>query len=323
MNVLWIFAHPEQRSLNGSLRDEGLRTLHALGHDYRVSDLYAMGWNPVVGSADFGRREHAPKASTNNPHTIKTTGNKKNTGPDDAHAPQPERLLVGAASQRAYRSGMLSADIRAEQEKLSWADAVILQFPLWWYGMPAILKGWFDRVFVKGFAYGVSTPHDPTPAPGAAPASGRRRTLRYGEGALAGKRAMVIVSAGAGEPSLGPRGINGDLCDLLFPLHHGTLWYTGMSVLPPLAVYDADRVSPEAYEKAATQLRERLGTLPTAAPLPFRHQNGTPDTRGDYDADLVLHPDVAPDEAGLTAHYHRDRAASTHESPLRRAISEP
>ena len=30
---------------------------------------------------------------------------------------------------------------------------IILHFPLWWFGVPAILKGWFDRVLVKGFAY--------------------------------------------------------------------------------------------------------------------------------------------------------------------------
>lgn len=53
MNVLWIYAHPEARSLNGALRDEGLRTLTGLGHRHRQSDLYAMGWNAVVDHADF------------------------------------------------------------------------------------------------------------------------------------------------------------------------------------------------------------------------------------------------------------------------------
>lgn len=188
MNVLWVFAHPEPRSLGGALRDDGLRTLRELGHDVRESDLYAMKWNPVVDAADFG------------------------TVAGD------ERLVVGATSARAYAGGELSADIVAEHEKLAWADAVVVQFPLWWYGMPAILKGWFDRVFVKGFGYGVRADDG--------------RTLRYGEGKLAGKRAMVVLSAGAREPALGPRGINGPLNDILFPLHHGTLFYAGMSVLP-------------------------------------------------------------------------------------------
>ncbi|MFE1770058.1 NAD(P)H-dependent oxidoreductase [Streptomyces sp. NPDC059008] len=254
MKVLWLFAHPDQRSLSGALKTEGLRTLEAHGHQYRVSDLYAMKWNPVVDADDYG---HDPS----------------------------DRLLVGEASERAYTNGHLSPDIAAEQRKLTWADTLIVQFPLWWYGMPAILKGWFDRVFVKGFAFGL---HDA--------ATGRPR--RYGDGRLTGKRAMVITTAGARAATLGPRGVNGDLNDLLFPLQHGTLWYTGISVVPPLLIPGADRATPTAYGTAAARLRERLHTLPTAEPLPFRHQN-----TGDYDDDLLLHPHLTPTPTGPAAHY--------------------
>ncbi|HWD06531.1 MAG TPA: NAD(P)H-dependent oxidoreductase [Amycolatopsis sp.] len=230
MNVLWLFAHPDPHSLGGALRDEGLATLRALGHDVRESDLYALGWNPVV---------------------------------DEIAVTPP--------------------DVAAEQAKLAWADAVVVQFPLWWYGMPAILKGWFDRVFVKGYAYDVRG------------ADGR--TLRYGDGALSGKRALVVVTTGSPAPALGPRGVNGPLADLLFGLHHGTLFYAGMSVLPPYAVYDADRMTACAYPSAAAGLRDRLRALETTAPLPFRTQNG-----GDYGRDLVLREDVAPGREGLTVH---------------------
>jgi Putative NADPH-quinone reductase (modulator of drug activity B) len=257
MNVLWVFAHPERSSLSGTLRDEGRRTLHELGHGYRPSDLYAMGWNPVVDGGDFAH----------------------DTG---------ERLVVGAASRRALAAGALSADIRAEHDKIEWADAVVVQFPLWWYGMPAILKGWFDRVFVKGFAYGVTDP------------SAGGRTRRYGDGRLAGKRAMVVVTAGAPEPSLGPRGVNGDIDALLFPLQHGTLFYTGMSVVPPLVVPGADRLTPAGYATHAARLRDRLRRLDTTEPIPFRHQNG-----GDYGEDLVLRADLEPGRAGLGVHLVR------------------
>jgi NAD(P)H dehydrogenase (quinone) len=180
----------------------------------------------------------------------------------------------------------VSPDILAEQEKLEWADAVVVQFPLWWYGMPAILKGWFDRVFVKGFGYGVRAEDG--------------RTLRYGEGRLAGKRAMVVLTAGAREPAMGPRGVNGTLDEVLWPLHHGTLFYAGMSVLPPVAVYGAERVSDAQFAEARAYLRTRLGTLETAEPIPFRTQNG-----GDYDDDLVLRPDRAPGATGLGVHLTR------------------
>ncbi|QFU88063.1 NAD(P)H-dependent oxidoreductase [Amycolatopsis sp. YIM 10] len=255
MNVLWVFAHPEQASLSGVLRDEGVRALVEAGHEVRMSDLYAMKWKAVVDRDDF----------------------PEETG---------SRLEVAAASRRAYDDGTLSADIRAEHEKLRWADTVVLQFPLWWYGTPAIMKGWMDRVFVKGFGYGVTDPDD-------------GRTLRYGEGVLAGKRALVVLTAGSREPAFGPRGINGQLDLALFPLLHGTLWYTGMSVLPPVAIYGADRVSPEALEAATSLVRSKVLSAGTDTPLPYRHQNG-----GDYDSDLVLLPGHHPGQTGLAVHYH-------------------
>lgn len=265
MKVLWVFAHPEPRSLSGSLREEGLRALRDGGHEYQVSDLYAMRWKAVVDRDDFGT-----------------------TGVDDppGECLPDERLIVPAASKRAHDAGRLSADIRAEQAKLDWADTVIVQFPLWWYGMPAILKGWFDRVFVKGYAYGVADPHRPG------------RTLRYGEGRLAGKRALVVVTTGSPGPALGPRGINGQLDQVLFPLLHGSLWYVGMSVLPPVAVYGADRISPAQHEAAAALIRDRVASIGDTDPLPYRSQNG-----GDYDDDLVLRSEHNPDTTGLAAHY--------------------
>jgi NAD(P)H dehydrogenase (quinone) len=257
VNVLWLFAHPERQSLNGSLFDEGVRALTDAGHACRVSDLYAMKWKATVDRDDFIEE------------------------PDG-------RLKVGPASGRAYRTGTLSADIQAEQEKVDWADAVVLQFPLWWYGMPAILKGWFDRVFVMGFGYAVNDPLHPG------------RALRYGEGHLKGKRAFVMVTSGSAEASFGPRGINGPLDQILFPLLHGTLWYAGMSVLPPMVVNLADWLNQEQYERVAGLLRERVTSLWDTAPLPFRYQN-----RGDYDDDLVLRPEFAPGDSGLGVHYAR------------------
>jgi len=255
MNVLWLFAHPERRSLTASLKDAGLRTLAEEGHETRVSDLYAMGWNPVVDAAD-----------TRGPET-----------------PPSDRLLVGAEQERAYAEGRLSADILAEQEKLRWADAVVCHFPLWWLGPPAILKGWFDRVLVQGFAFGVRD------------AAGRTR--RYGDGGLAGKRALLVTTIGAREASFGPRGVHGQLDEVLWPLLHGLFWYTGMAALPPYVVYGADRLTDADFPAHAAELRARLRDLPYTAPLPYRFEAG-----GDYDDELVLRPSVAPGRTGLAAH---------------------
>lgn len=255
MKVLWLFAHPEQRSLSAALRDEGLRALAEDGHEYQLSDLYAMGWNPIVTGADYG-----------------------NSGKD--------RLLVASESKSAYDSGKLSADILAEQAKLTWADTIIVQFPFWWFGMPAILKGYFDRVFVKGFAYGVKDPKT-------------GRTLRYGNGGLAGKRAMVIVNVGAPEIQIGPRGIDGEMHDMMYPLQHGTLFYTGMTVVPPFVLASSDRVSEKEYPVVAAALRDRVRTLPTTEPIPFRPEDG-----GDYNEHRVLRPEIAPGRTDLGVHYN-------------------
>jgi putative NADPH-quinone reductase len=145
MKVLLVFAHPEPRSLNGALRDVAVAELEVQGHEVRLSDLYAEGFKPQVDRADF-----------------------------QAHA-RDARLMPVVASKKAFESNTLTSDVRGEIEKLLWADALILQFPLWWFSMPAILKGWVDRVF----AYGVGEHSD------------KRWGDRYGEGSLAGEARNV------------------------------------------------------------------------------------------------------------------------------------
>jgi NAD(P)H dehydrogenase (quinone) len=53
MNVFIVYAHPEPKSFNGAMKDLAVETLRNLDHDVAVSDLYAMGFNPVVGAGDF------------------------------------------------------------------------------------------------------------------------------------------------------------------------------------------------------------------------------------------------------------------------------
>ncbi len=59
----------------------------------------------------------------------------------------------GMADFAPYTGGELSADVVAQQERIKNADAIAFIYPIWWYSYPAILKGWFDRVFTLGFAF--------------------------------------------------------------------------------------------------------------------------------------------------------------------------
>ncbi|HSI50288.1 MAG TPA: NAD(P)H-dependent oxidoreductase [Ideonella sp.] len=250
--VLIVHAHPEPRSLNRQLVDEAVSALQQQGHEVMLSDLHAMGWKAVFDAADFPSRANA------------------------------ERLDFIAESGHAFANGLQTADVEEEQRKLLAADALILQFPLWWFGMPAILKGWVDRVFAYGLAYGWQ---------------GAGNRYRYGEGGLQGKRALLSVTAGGPAEDYAPRGINGPLEQLLFPITHGTLFFPGMMVLPTHAVYGTGRMDEARVAAARIAWRRRLEGLFTDAPIAFRPQNG-----GDYPDGHQLAEHIAPGQQGLPAH---------------------
>ncbi|HGM5416325.1 TPA: NAD(P)H-dependent oxidoreductase [Serratia liquefaciens] len=255
MNVLIVYAHPEPQSLNGSLRDFSVQRLEAAGHEVQVSDLYAMQWKATLDA-------------------------------NDSTAQPGDRFNPSLDSQQAFAQGLQSKDIELEQEKLLWADTVILQFPLWWFSMPVILKGWVERVYAYGFAYGVGEHSDV------------RWGDRYGEGTLAGKRAMLIVTTGGWESHYAQRGINGPIDDILFPIQHGILHYPGFEVLPPFVLYRTGRVDEARFAEACNALGQRLDELEQTSPIPFRRQNA-----GEYEIPaLTLKPDIAPGRKGFSAH---------------------
>ncbi|MDQ8698314.1 NAD(P)H-dependent oxidoreductase [Hyphomicrobium sp. LHD-15] len=268
MKVLLVFAHPEKQSLATSLCTVAVRQLEAAGHEVQVSDLYAMHWKSEVDRSDFPSL--APDA----------------------------RLKVASASGEAFAAHALTEDVKAEQQKLLWADALILQFPLWWYSMPAILKGWVDRVYAYGFAYGVGEHSD------------RHWGDRFGEGKFAGKRAMVIVTTGGWEEHYSACGINGPIDDLLFPINHGILYYPGFDVLPSFVAYRVDSLDAQSFEVVSSALRDRMRTLETTVPIAYRRQNG-----GDYlIPSLQLRPELRdPNVSGFAQHLRALTDASSTE----------
>ncbi len=60
---------------------------------------------------------------------------------------------LSADDQNQLDQGIIPPDIKAEQEFISWAEYIIVIHPIWWFGMPAIMKGYIDRVMISGFAY--------------------------------------------------------------------------------------------------------------------------------------------------------------------------
>jgi NAD(P)H dehydrogenase (quinone) len=236
MNMLIVYAHPEPKSFNGAMKDHAVATLTAAGHSVEVSDLYAMKFNAIVGADDF-------------------TGDHS----------KPDFLSIAREQTYALEAGTLKADIVAEQEKLKRADFLIFQFPVWWFGMPAILKGWADRVFARGFAY-----H-----------AGRK----YDTGMFRGKLAMVATTTGTSADTYAPDGIDGDMLSVLWPIHNGLLRYCGFDVLPPFVAYMPGRVTPAEREGYLTAYGMRLGEIETTPRLFFH-------PAGDYGANERLKPGV-------------------------------
>ncbi|KAF4341884.1 NAD(P)H dehydrogenase (quinone) [Fusarium beomiforme] len=264
MKVLIVLAHPEPQSFNGSLFKVSINELKAQGHEVKTSDLYSMKWKSEIDREDF-----------------------LSLSPD-------ARLKPAFASGEAYATGNLTEDVKIEQEKLLWADAVLIHFPLWWYSMPAILKGWIERVFSMGFAYGLGEYND------------KHFGNRYGEGPFVGKRAMLVVTIGGRKEHYSARGIAGPLDDLLFPINHGVLYYPGFDVLPSHVIYRTDKLDEVGFEREAEVLREKLRQLDTIEPIAYRPQNG-----GDYELpSLLLKPGLEEDNtSGFSLHVRKTREA--------------
>lgn len=129
MNVLIVHAHEEPKSFNGAMRDTAVTVLAESGHTVEVSDLYAMKFNPVGGKHDF------------------------------TALADPDFFKYGVEQTKATEARKFAPDVVAEQEKLCRAGFLIFQFPLWWFGLPAILKGWVDRVFAAGLAPSTRRPY--------------------------------------------------------------------------------------------------------------------------------------------------------------------
>lgn len=211
MNVLFVFAHPEPQSFNGAMLRTAIATLEAAGHAVQVSDLYATDFDPVSDRRNF--------------RTVR-----------DAQYFKQQQEELYATEHQGFAPG-----IEAELQKIEWCDVMIWQFPLWWFSVPAALKGWVDRVFAMGRAYG----------------GGRI----YENGPFRGKKALLSLTTGGVEAAYQPGGLQGDLAGVLRPIHRGMLQFTGFTVLPPQVVYGPARMTPEERAAALAEWAGRLQTL--------------------------------------------------------------
>ena len=210
MNTLIVFAHPEAQSFCATMKNTAADVLKEQGK-VEISDLYAMRFKAVADESDFLERENK------------------------------DYFNYALEQRAAQKNGTLSPDIVAELEKIERADFLLFIFPLYWYSVPAILKGYFDRVFVSGKAYG-----------------GKRI---YQKGGFSGKRASLAFSLGGHQGLFGQNGIHGELETLLKPILQGTLGYVGLDVLKPFVAYHVPYIKESARHAILDNFERYLKNL--------------------------------------------------------------
>jgi NAD(P)H dehydrogenase (quinone) len=217
LKIFIVYWHPEPQSLNAALLETACRTFAETGHEVEVSNLHQMGFDPLSGRNNFV--------------TVK----------DPAYFKQQAEELY------ATKANGFAPEIETEIRKLEWCELMIWQFPLWWFGLPAMLKGWVDRVMAMGRTYGGSR--------------------IYQGGVFHGKRAMLSLTTGGPETAYVKGAFNGDISAILRPVHRGVLQFVGFDVLAPHIVFGAARIGEEQRKQALAAFAARLQGIAGELPI--------------------------------------------------------
>lgn len=225
-----ILAHPEAKSFNGLLAETTQSELTASGWETTFSDLYRLGFDPCEAA-----RHYTSRADT-----------------DRFHAQTEQR--------NSADKGSTPDDIKQEMEHILNSDLLVVHFPLWWFGMPAILKGWMDRVFVYGKMY--------------------RSTVRYDAGVCAGKTMLACVTTGASEDSCSYNGRESDTRLLMWPILF-PYRYIGFDILVPeifhgiggVAFVEGHEDGTSGVDQFTGRWKDQLATLSVRPKIPYNRDD--------------------------------------------------
>lgn len=212
MNVLIVYAHHEPSSFTAAMKNLALEVLSHQGHNVEVSDLYGQGFNAPAQKWDF----------------VTTTGNHFNYMLEQKHAANLDLAF--------------SPDILGEIQKIKKAELILLATPIWWFSVPAILKGWFDRVLAMGVAW-----------------NGGKI---YENGLMRGKQSMLIAAAGGPAEYYMENGRHkATPLQILHPINHGTLAFCGFDVHEPFVALNVLGLSSAERDQVLTDLHFRMENL--------------------------------------------------------------
>lgn len=213
MNLLIIHAHENPDSFCSSLCQQTKSVFESKDHQVAISDLYDQGFNPVVGKHDF------------------------------THDTSEGYYKYAFQQFHAVKENSFADDLKTEMDKLLAADVLNFNFPLWWFGVPAILKGWIDRVLAYGFAYGGD----------------------YGmgkDGRFKGKKAFITVTTGSPADAYQATGRNKrTISNILTNIHEGVFELVGYEVIDPFVGYGVSRIPEDERKEIVTQYDTYLKAL--------------------------------------------------------------
>ena len=180
MKNLIIYCHPNPKSFNHAILEKHQEKLRKQNNEVIVRDLYALNFEPILGSEDFSK----------------------------------------------FLSGEIPEDIKEEQKYIAWAEVITFIYPIWWFQMPAVLKGYIDRVFSKGFAYNL-TKEGPV-------------------GLLSGKKVIIFNTTGGSLESYEKFGFK----NALSTTHDvGVFGFCGMEVIRKELFYEVPMVTDEVRKE--------------------------------------------------------------------------
>ena len=143
--------------------------------------------------------------------------------------------VLSLDDMNGQRMGHVAADVSKEQDFITWSDRIIFVYPIWWTGMPAIMKGYIDRVFSYGFAY------------------------RYDEGIqkglFTGKKAIIINSHGKSNEEYAENRMDKALA---LTSDKGIFNYCGFEIEEHFYFDKADRASCENISEWENQIKSSL-----------------------------------------------------------------
>lgn len=140
--------------------------------------------------------------------------------------------VLSLADMQGQRMGEISDDVKTEQEHISWAERITFIYPIWWTGLPAMMKGYIDRVFSYGFAY--------------------RYDQGIQKGLLKGKKTVIINTHGKSHEEYEKTGMDKALT---LTSDNGIFIYSGLEIISHLFFDKADKASAENLDIWKNQIK--------------------------------------------------------------------